>query len=100
LIRALEPVAGLAVMAAQRGMAADADARLLASGPGRLCQALGITRLAHNGLDVCDAGSELIFAEDGYALPEIVVGPRVGIRKAVDRPARFWVRGSRFVSCR
>jgi len=105
LIRALEPVSGLAVMAAQRGLASDAvvagpaaAVRQLASGPGRLCQALGITRPAHNGVDVCDASSELVFAEDGYAPPEVAVGPRVGIRKAVDRPARFWVRGSRFVS--
>jgi DNA-3-methyladenine glycosylase len=111
LIRALEPVAGLAVMAAQRGLAggsvmadgsvmgAAVPVRLLASGPGRLCQALGITRPAHNGLDVCDAGSELVFAEDGLPLPDIEVGPRIGIRKAVDRPARFWVRGNSFVSC-
>ncbi len=98
LIRALEPVAGLARMAELRGLPANAQPRLLASGPGRLCQALGITRTAHNGVDVCDPESALIFAQDGYASPKIAVGPRVGIRKAVELPARYSVAGSIFVS--
>jgi DNA-3-methyladenine glycosylase len=98
LIRALEPVAGLARMAELRGLTPDARPALLASGPGRLCQALGITRLAHNGVDVTDAGSSLVFTDDDSAPAEVVVGPRIGIRKAVDRPARFCVAGSAFVS--
>jgi DNA-3-methyladenine glycosylase len=99
LIRALEPVAGLERMAELRGLAFT-QPRLLASGPGRLCQALNITRLAHNGVDVCDPRSELVFAEDGAAAPEVVVGPRVGIRKAVKRAARYCVEGNSFVSGR
>jgi DNA-3-methyladenine glycosylase len=99
LIRALEPVAGLDRMAELRGLAVT-QPRLLASGPGRLCQALGITRVAHNGLDVCDPRSELVFAEDGTAPPRVVVGPRVGIRKEVERAARYCVEGSSFVSGR
>lgn len=99
LIRALEPVAGLERMAALRGLAV-AQPRLLASGPGKLCQALGITRLGHNGVDVCDANSELVLGQDGNAPPKIVVGPRVGIRKSVERAARYWVEDSSFVSGR
>jgi DNA-3-methyladenine glycosylase len=98
LLRALEPVAGLARMAELRGLPPDAAPRLLASGPGRLCQALGITRLAHNGIDVCSEESELVFADDGFPPPPLLTGPRVGIRKAVEVPARYWVRGSPFVS--
>src|SRR5512142_1043441 len=51
LLRALEPVAGIEQMARNRGLAAGAPARMLTSGPSRLCQALGITRPEHNGLD-------------------------------------------------
>jgi DNA-3-methyladenine glycosylase len=100
LIRALEPVAGLARMAELRGLPPDARAALLANGPGKLCRALGVTRLAHNGVDVTDQCSSLVFTDDGEAPAEVVVGPRVGIRKAVDRPARFYVAGSAFVSRR
>ena len=98
LIRALEPVSGLARMAELRGLPADASPRMLASGPGRLCQALGITRSAHNGVDVCADGSSLVFAEDGYRPAGVRVGPRVGIRKAVDLAARYWVEGNACVS--
>jgi DNA-3-methyladenine glycosylase len=98
LLRALEPVAGLARMTALRGLPPNTAPRLLTSGPGRLCQALGITRLAHNGVDVCSAASELVFAEDGFPPPPFLTGPRVGIRKAVEVPARYWVPGSIFVS--
>lgn len=97
LIRALEPVAGIAQMAAWRGVSAG-KLRLLASGPGRLCQALGITRLDHNGVDVCASESDLVFAEDGMSVAKIAVGPRVGIRKAAELPARYWIDGNAFVS--
>ncbi len=97
LIRALEPVAGLERMAKLRGLTV-AQLRLLASGPGKLCQALGITRLAHNGVDLCDPRSDLIFAEDDFAAPRVTIGPRVGIRKAMERAARYCIEGSRFVS--
>jgi DNA-3-methyladenine glycosylase len=89
LLRALEPVAGLSQMAANRGLAAGGSARMLTSGPGRVCQALGITRAAHNGLDVTSPRSPLQVRNDGCTAPEILVTPRIGIRHAVDWPLRF-----------
>jgi DNA-3-methyladenine glycosylase len=100
LIRALEPVLGLAKMAELRGLPPGAPPRLLASGPGRLCQALGITRLGHNGVDVTNAGSTVVFADDGHPVPPFVTSSRIGIRKAADLPARFYVEGNSFVSRR
>ena len=91
LIRALEPRAGLEQMQARRGMA---DPRLLCSGPGRLGQALGIT-LAHYGLPL-DRPPFFVAAPDDVT--EAVVGPRIGISKAVDQPWRFGLVGSRFLS--
>jgi DNA-3-methyladenine glycosylase len=90
LLRALEPTAGLLEMSERRG---THDARLLCSGPGRLGQALGITR-AQNGLRLDAAPFELIPGDP----VDVVVGPRIGITKAVDVPWRFGERGSRFLS--
>ena len=91
LIRAIEPLEGLAKMRRRRGLR---DERLLCSGPGRVCQALGITR-AHNALPL-DA---LPFAlRRGNGKVEIAVGPRIGITKAVDHPWRYGLQGSRFLS--
>jgi DNA-3-methyladenine glycosylase len=98
LIRALEPVAGLETMARLRGLAPHAKPRLLTSGPGRLCQALGITRAAHNGLDVTTPASGLYIENDGFAPPKIAVTPRIGIRHAAERPLRFLIEGNTFVS--
>lgn len=98
LLRALEPLEGLATMAKLRGLAADANPRLLTSGPGRLCQALGLTRDLHNGMDVTWPRSELRVEDDGFVPEAIDVSPRVGIRLAVDRPLRFTLGGNRFVS--
>ena len=89
LVRALEPLAGLALMAANRGLAADAAPRCLTSGPSRLCQALGLTRPLHNGLDLLDPHSPLQLRDDGYTVTEAIVSPRIGIRHAVDLPLRF-----------
>jgi DNA-3-methyladenine glycosylase len=91
LLRALEPVSGLEAMRARRGLD---DPRLLASGPGRLCQALGVTR-EHDGLPLDRPPFELLPAA---APVEIVRAPRIGITKAADRPWRYLVAGSRFVS--
>ncbi|HTX40618.1 MAG TPA: DNA-3-methyladenine glycosylase [Acidobacteriaceae bacterium] len=98
LLRALEPVEGLETMAKLRGLARGANPRLLASGPGRLCQALGITRETHNGIDVTSRRSGLHVEDDGFEPEEIAVSPRVGITKAAERPLRFAIAGSRFVS--
>jgi len=93
LIRALEPVAGLDLMRARRGMD---DERLLCAGPGRLCQAMGVTR-EHNNLPL-DAPPFVLLPPD-HALPvEVLAGPRIGISKAMELPWRFGVAGSRFLS--
>jgi DNA-3-methyladenine glycosylase len=95
LIRALEPTAGIAAMRRRRGKdLALPDARALCSGPGKLCQALGVT-IKHNGLALDRPPFELWARA---AKPEIVVGPRIGITKAVDAPWRYGLRGSRFLS--
>ena len=91
LIRALEPVEGLAAMARRRGLN---DPRLLCAGPGRLCQALGITH-AQNGMPIND-GPIAILART--ANPALVAGPRIGISKATDLPWRYGLKGSRFIS--
>jgi DNA-3-methyladenine glycosylase len=91
LIRALEPLAGIDVMRARRG---TADERLLCSGPGKLCQALGVSR-AHNGIALAAPPFELWAAPAGI---EVVSGPRIGISKAMDVAWRFGLAGSRFVS--
>jgi len=91
LIRALEPTQGMETMAARR---MGAEPRLLASGPGRLCQALGITS-DHDGLPLDRPPFEL---RARRAEPEIVAGPRIGITKAADRPWRYGLAGSRFLS--
>jgi DNA-3-methyladenine glycosylase len=91
LIRALEPRHGLDVMRARRGLD---DPRLLCAGPGRLCQALGVTR-EHDGLPLDRPPFQLVPREEG---PAIVVGPRVGITRAADRPWRYGLAGSPFLS--
>jgi DNA-3-methyladenine glycosylase len=91
LIRALQPTEGLPTMRRRRGVK---DERLLCSGPGRLCEALGITA-AHNGLAL-DAPPFALLARTGRV--EIVAGPRIGITKAVDKPWRYGEMGSRFLS--
>jgi DNA-3-methyladenine glycosylase len=98
LLRAIEPLEGLKTMANLRGLAADANPRLLASGPGRLCEALAIDRDGHNGIDMTRRRSELWIEDDGFPAPKIDVRPRVGIRKAADRLLRFSIAGNRFVS--
>ncbi len=100
LVRALEPITGTREMAALRGLPPDTAPRLLTSGPGRLCQALGITRERLNGVDLLDPASELLLteSEDGWTPGEIHVTPRIGIRKAADRPLRFLLAGNPCVS--
>ncbi len=91
LIRALEPADGLETMMARRGLD---DPRLLCSGPGRLCQALGVT-IAHNGLPL-DRAPFRVF---GRKVPaQVTAGSRIGITRATDRPWRFALAGSRFLS--
>jgi DNA-3-methyladenine glycosylase len=98
LLRALEPVVGIAEMARNRGLDADAPVRMIASGPSRLCLALGLTRLDHNGLDVTSAKSELQVRDDGFPELDVAITPRIGIRHAADWPLRFALRGNGCVS--
>jgi DNA-3-methyladenine glycosylase len=91
LIRALEPLEGIATMRRRRGLK---DLRLLCAGPGRVCQALGISRV-HNGLPLDAAPFELHCRNGTVA---IAVGPRIGITKAVEHPWRFGLQGSPFLS--
>ena len=96
LIRALEPTEGVEIMQARRG---TTDLRKLCAGPGRLCQALGVTRPTHDGLPL----DRPPFALARAPLPNdaaIATGVRIGIRKGAETPWRFGLKGSPFLSRR
>jgi DNA-3-methyladenine glycosylase len=93
LVRALEPARGLAAMRERRGVEAE---RALCSGPGKLCQALGVT-LVHDGLALDEPPFQLLARETELPL---AVGPRIGITRAVEQPWRYGLAGSRFLSRR
>ncbi|HWF11560.1 MAG TPA: DNA-3-methyladenine glycosylase [Bryobacteraceae bacterium] len=96
LIRALEPIAGIDVMRERRTRAkSDRD---LASGPGKLTQAMGITR-NHSGVDMT-RGELVVRSSPRAGSFEIAVTPRIGITKCADLPLRFLIQGNRFVSGR
>jgi DNA-3-methyladenine glycosylase len=103
LVRALEPVAGIDEMAKARGLA-DLDfssvrnLRRLASGPGKLCEALGITRQCDNDKDLVSRSCDLQVTDDGYKAGKVVVTPRIGITKSAEMPLRYVVADSPFVS--
>ncbi len=88
LLRAGEVVDGIEIARVRRPGSIDRD---LARGPGRLCKTLGIHR-ADNGLDL---GDVLV---PGPVLSDMSTGPRVGLRKAAERPWRFWITGDQTVS--
>jgi DNA-3-methyladenine glycosylase len=103
LLRALEPVCGIAAMAALRGLALPANPRpsqlrLLTSGPGRLSQALGISREHDNGCNFCSRRSGLYIVDDGSAAGEILATPRINVTSAPLDEWRFVVIGNTFVS--
>ena len=91
LLRALEPTDGIEVMRARRG---TEDARLLCSGPGRLCQALGVTG-EHDGAPLDESPFEL---RERAAPVDVVAGVRIGITRGVEQPWRYAAAGSRFLS--
>jgi DNA-3-methyladenine glycosylase len=93
LVRALEPASGLEAMRERRGLE---EMRALCSGPGKLCQALGIT-LDHDGLPLDEPPFELLAREDE---PTLAVGARIGITRAVEHPWRYGLAGSPFLSRR
>ena len=99
LFRALEPIRGLDAMARNRGLDATRVAALT-SGPGRLCQAFGITRDRDNGADFTSLRSDLQIRDDGFLARDVLVTPRIGISKDAERPARFLLADNPFVSKR
>jgi DNA-3-methyladenine glycosylase len=117
LLRALEPLTGIEQMARNRGLSGFPpfsqkaregwgtgqgpgceSGRELTSGPGRLCQALGITRSADNGLDLLDPKSPLQLRDDGTRAGRVLVTARIGIRHAAELPLRFAIAGNGCVS--
>jgi len=91
LVRALEPVFGIEDMRERRGLS---ELRLLCSGPGRLCQALAVTR-EHDGLPLDAPPFEL---RATHSAVEVVAGPRIGISVAAGLPWRYAAAGSRYLS--
>jgi DNA-3-methyladenine glycosylase len=91
LIRALQPTHGIPAMRRRRGLH---DERSLCSGPGKLCEALGITD-AHNGLPL-DTPPFALFARTGKL--DVVTGLRIGLTKAVELPWRYGLKDSKFLS--
>ncbi|HZK25787.1 MAG TPA: DNA-3-methyladenine glycosylase [Oscillospiraceae bacterium] len=92
LVRALEPLAGLNIMAERRGTAVT---KKMAAGPGNLCRALAITK-AHNGHNL--NRPPLYLADDDFVVSELVTTTRVGINVATDLPLRFYIANNPFIS--
>jgi DNA-3-methyladenine glycosylase len=107
LIRALEPVEGIEAMAEARGLRSKEldfhflrNLRAIASGPGKLCEALQITRTRDNGKDMLSSSSDLAVMDDGYRTAKISTTPRIGITKSATMPLRYLIEGNGFVSGR
>jgi DNA-3-methyladenine glycosylase len=108
LFRALEPVVGVEQMAEARGIELTKDVALrkiselrkISSGPGRMAEALDVTRERDNGKSLVSSRSDLRIVDDGYRLRGVTVTPRIGIVKAAERPLRYFVTGNPFVSGR
>ncbi|MFL6590316.1 MAG: DNA-3-methyladenine glycosylase [Chthoniobacterales bacterium] len=95
LIRALEPKTGLSLMRRRRGVS---DIRQLCSGPGKLAQALDITK-RHHEMSICAEGEHCLLPRRERRLP-VVADPRIGISRSKEFPWRFTLRGSEFISRR
>jgi DNA-3-methyladenine glycosylase len=108
LFRALEPVAGIEQMAESRGievakeidLARISSLKKLSSGPGRMAEALGITRERDNGKSLVSARSGLWLADDGHRVRRVTVTLRIGIVKSAEQPLRYFIAGNPFVSGR
>jgi DNA-3-methyladenine glycosylase len=108
LFRALEPVAGIEEMAEARGVDVTSDVdlknvsvlRKVSSGPGRLSEAMDITRERDNSKSLMSRKSDLHIADDGYRVRRITVTPRIGIVKSAAQPLRFFIAENPFVSGR
>ena len=117
LFRALEPVAGIEQMAKARGIACsssvaegnsnsklarakESNLKKISSGPGRLAEALEVTRTRDNGKSLVSTRSDLRIVQDGYRVQRVTVTPRIGIVKSAERPLRYFIAGNPFVSGR
>ena len=108
LFRALEPVSGIERMAEARGMevAREFDLRKisslkkLSSGPGRMTEAMEITRERDNGKGLVSPHSDLRIVDDGYRVRRVAITPRIGIVKSAEQPLRYFLAGNPFVSGR
>ena len=105
LIRALEPVGGIKEMAVARHIqnldfSIARNLQKLASGPGKLCEALKITRERDNGKDMLAHASDLQVVDDGFRAAKVMVTPRVGITKSADMPLRYLIAENAFVSAK
>jgi len=102
LFRALEPLSGVEEMAKARGLEIKSckDLPKLTSGPGRLCEAFGITRARDNGSDLTSTANHLWIGDDGYVAKNIQTTPRIGITKAAEMPLRYVLAASPFLSKR
>jgi len=102
LFRALEPVAGIEQMAEARGIEVgkETDLKKISSGPGRMAEALEITRAQDNGKSLVSARSDLRIVDDGYRVRRVMVTPRIGIVKSAEQPLRYFIAGNPFVSGR
>jgi DNA-3-methyladenine glycosylase len=103
LVRALEPVLGIEAMQRARGLrfqipADHTSLRLITSGPGRLTQALNITRDGDNGKDLTSSSSDLRIVNDGFAPRRIARSTRIGITKGVEALLRYVIAGNAFTS--
>ena len=101
LFRALEPLTGLRAMARNRGLTGELTERgkrLLTTGPGRLCEAMKITRARDNDLDITLPESAIWIGDDGDRPSRIAVTRRIGITKGAEHPLRYIVAGNKFVS--
>ena len=92
LIRALEPLEGIDLMRARRGVEEE---RLLCSGPGKLCQALGIG-LDRHGTDLVT--SDALWISPGQRAVDVSTSGRIGISRGTEHPWRYWATGNRHVS--
>jgi DNA-3-methyladenine glycosylase len=108
LLRALEPVVGIELMAGARGMELAKEINLrkisslkkISSGPGRMAEALEITRERDNGKSLVSPRSDLRLADDGFRVRRVAITPRIGIVKSAEQPLRFFIAGNPFVSGR
>jgi DNA-3-methyladenine glycosylase len=106
LFRALEPVAGIKQMAEARGIEISKTTDLtqisflkkISSGPGRMSEALQVTRARDNGKSLVSPRSDLRIVDDGYRVHRVVITPRIGIVKSAEQPLRYIIGGNPFVS--